>query len=51
VVWIYAALAEIAMHTVFMGTFGADYTIVVFHAATVTGFTGLAFVARRAATQ
>ena len=28
VVWIYAALSEIAFHTVFIGTFGSDLPIV-----------------------
>ncbi len=35
--WVYAALFEVAMHTVFMGTFGADYLVVAFHVFTVGG--------------
>ena len=48
VLWIFAALSEVAMHTVFMGTFGADYIIVAFHVSTVAGYAALAFAARRA---
>ena len=47
VVWVYAALAEIAFHTVFIGTFGADYTIVAFHAVTLAVFLGLMILYRR----
>ena len=49
VLWVYAALFEVAMHTVFMGTFGADYLVVAFHVFTVGGYAAVAFVARRAA--
>ena len=49
VLWIYAALFEVAMHTVFIGTFGADYLVVAFHVFTVAGFGIVAFAARRAA--
>ena len=49
VLWVYAALFEVAMHTVFIGTFGADYLVVAFHVLTVAGYAAIAFVARRAA--
>jgi hypothetical protein len=48
VLWVYAALFEVAMHTVFAGTFGADYLIVAFHVLTVAGYAAIAFGARRA---
>src|SRR6476620_4738109 len=35
VVWIYAALSEVALHTIFMGKFGGDLPVVVFHLATL----------------
>lgn len=47
VVWIYAALAEVAMHTVFIGTFGPDYVIVAFHVLTILIFVALAVLLRR----
>jgi Family of unknown function (DUF6163) len=47
VVWVYAALSEIAMHTVFIGTFGSDLPIVVFHVVTVTVYFALFIVERR----
>jgi Family of unknown function (DUF6163) len=50
VLWVYAALAEIAMHTLFIATFGPDYAIVVFHVATLAGYGAIAFAAHRAAT-
>lgn len=49
VLWVYAALFELAMHTVFIGTFGPDYLVVAFHVFTVAGYAALAFVSRRAA--
>ncbi len=49
VLWIYAALFEVAMHTLFMGTFGADYLVVAFHVFTVGGFLIVALAARQAA--
>lgn len=48
VLWIYAALAEVAMHTVFMGTFGSDLPVVGFHVSTVAGFLILVLLAKRA---
>jgi hypothetical protein len=49
VLWVYAALSEVAMHTVFMGTFGTDYLVVAFHVFTVGGYAAIAFIARRMA--
>lgn len=49
VVWIYAALAEIAMHTVFIQTFGSNYLIVFLHAAAIVGFATILLMLRRAA--
>lgn len=51
VIWIYAALFEVAMHTVFMDTFGTDYLVVAFHVFTVAGFAALTIIARRAGQQ
>ena len=48
VLWFYAALFEVAMHTVFMSTFGADYLVVAFHVFSVAGFVVVALAARRA---
>ncbi|MBN9020898.1 MAG: hypothetical protein J0H08_02115 [Rhizobiales bacterium] len=48
VLWVYAALFEIAMHTVFIATFGADYLIVAFHLFSVAGYFVLLYVAHRA---
>ncbi|HET7716522.1 MAG TPA: DUF6163 family protein [Bauldia sp.] len=47
VLWFYAALFEVAMHTVFAGTFGADLLLVAFHVVTVAGYAAMVFVARR----
>jgi len=47
VIWIYAALSEIALHTVFVGTFGNDVLIIAFHLVTISGFIVLHFLARR----
>ena len=49
VLWFYAALFEVAMHTVFMSTFGPDYLVVAFHIVSVAGFLIVALAARRAA--
>ena len=49
VLWVYAALFEIAMHTVFIATFGADYLIVAFHLFSVAGYFVLLYVSHRAA--
>jgi hypothetical protein len=48
VVWIYAAVAEIAMHTVLIATFGSDYLIVLIHLVAITGFFVLWFLRRQA---
>jgi hypothetical protein len=47
VLWIYAALSEIALHTVLVGTFGSNVLIVAFHLITISGFIALHFLARR----
>jgi len=49
VIWICAALFEVAMHTVFIGSFGPDYLIVAFHVFSVAGYVALSVIARRAA--
>jgi hypothetical protein len=46
VVWFYAALAAIAMHTIFISTFGSDLVAVGFHTVTVVAYI-LLFVAER----
>lgn len=47
VLWYCAALFEVSLHTVFMGTYGADFILVAFHIASVAGFAALSFAARR----
>lgn len=47
VLWVYAALFEVAMHTIFMGTFGPDFLVVAFHIFTVGGYAAISFLARR----
>jgi hypothetical protein len=47
VLWIYSALFEIALHTVFAGTFGANIPVVVFHLFTLAVFVALTIVAGR----
>ena len=47
VIWIYAALSEIALHTVFVGTFRNNVLMVAFHLITIIGFIVLQFLARR----
>lgn len=51
VVWVYAALAEIAMHTVFIGTFGGDLPIVLFHFVTLGVYLALFMIERRRETR
>jgi hypothetical protein len=51
VLWVYAALSEVAIHTVFIGTFGADYLIVAFHVVTLGAYAALSIAVRRAATR
>ncbi len=48
VVWIWAALAEIAMHSLFAQTFGEDYAIIAFHVVTLAGMGALVILGRRA---
>ena len=47
-IWVYAALFEVAMHTVFIGTFGADYVVVAFHVFSLAGYYALLIMLRRA---
>ena len=47
VVWVYAALSEIALHTIFIRTFGHDFLIVTFHFVTLSGFVALTILSRR----
>ena len=47
VLWICAALSEIAFHTFFIGTFGSDYTVVGFHLFAIGGFATLLLLARK----
>ncbi len=47
VVWVYAAVAEVAMHTIFIGTFGSDLPIVAFHIVTVAVYFTLLMLERR----
>lgn len=49
VLWIYAAVSEIALHTVFIGTFRNNPLVVAFHLVTISGFVVLQFIARRGA--
>jgi uncharacterized membrane protein (DUF2068 family) len=47
VLWVLAALSEIAFHTFFMNTFGTDYTVVAFHFFALGGFATLFLLARK----
>lgn len=47
VIWVYAALSEIALHTVFIGTFGSDFLMVVLHGVTLVAFIVLVILKRR----
>lgn len=47
VIWVYAALVEVAMHTVFRNTFGDRYLIVGFHITTLVVFAGLLIAEKR----
>jgi hypothetical protein len=47
VIWVFAAVSEIAFHTVFISTLGADFLVVAFHAATLVAFAVLTVMARR----
>ncbi len=47
VIWIFAAVSEIAFHTVFIRTLGSDLLVVAFHVATIAAFVVLTVLARR----
>ena len=47
VVWVYAALSEVVIHTVFMNAFGSDLPKVAFHFLTLLVFLVLTILARR----
>ena len=47
VIWIYVALFEIAMHTVFAETFGLNLFVVSFHVIALLIFVGLLVMSRR----
>jgi len=47
VIWIYVALFEIAMHTVFADTFGLNLFVVSFHVIALLVFVGLLVMSRR----
>lgn len=50
VVWVWAAITAIVMHTVFAETFGFNYGIIALHVFGLLGMGILLFLARRAAT-
>ena len=47
VVWLLAALSGIALHTIFIQTFGSDLPIVGLHVLTIAAFLALTLLARR----
>ncbi len=47
VVWLLAALSGIALHTVFIRTFGSDLPMTLLHVLTIAGFVALTFLGRR----
>ena len=47
VLWIYSALFETALHTIFIGTFGANVPVVTFHLTTLVVFIALTIAASR----
>lgn len=47
VLWIYSALFEIALHTVFLSTFGPNISVVAFHLLALAVFFALTIAARR----
>jgi len=47
VLWVCVAASEVAFHTIFMETFGSDYTIVVFHLFALGGYLTLFLLARK----
>ena len=46
VIWICAALSEVAFHTIFIDSFGSDYAVVLFHLVAVGGLAVLVALAR-----
>lgn len=46
VLWICAALSEVAFHTIFIDTYGSNYTVVVFHLFAVAGLVLLVALVR-----
>jgi hypothetical protein len=48
VLWIFAALSEIALHTVFIRSFGGDVMVIGFHLITIAAYIVLSILARRA---
>ncbi len=47
VLWIYSALFEIALHTIFIGTFGPNLPVVILHFVTLIVFIALTIAAHR----
>ena len=47
VVWVYSAVFEISLHTVFIGTFGPSWLVVGFHFATLAVFVLLTILTLR----
>jgi hypothetical protein len=47
VLWVYAALFEVAIHTAFIGTFGTQWPVVAFHVVTLVVFGLLTLLSRR----
>lgn len=47
VLWLCAALSEIALHTIFQNSFGSDYTILGFHLIAIAGYVTLNLLARK----
>ncbi len=47
VVWLLAAVSEILLHTVFIGTYGGDLPILLLHTLTIAVFVALYFITRR----
>jgi len=46
VLWVCAAMSEVAFHTIFMDVFGSDYLIVVFHVFALSGYATLVMLDR-----
>jgi hypothetical protein len=47
VIFVVAAVAEIALHTVFIATYGSNWTAVALHLAALAAYAALAILARR----